>query len=79
MMMHGSLEELHKHIPKSALPQEYGGTRGTVSELIKNWVDQVMQQRDRLVADKKYGVDESQRQQTSKLIDDNPLRKLTVD
>jgi hypothetical protein len=80
-MIHNSLKELHKHIPKEALPQEYGGDNGPLNVLIENWVDQVMQQRDRLLAEKKYGVDESKRKQQSNLLDDmdGSLRKLVVD
>merc|ERR1711887_535786 len=50
--IHGSdLESLHKEIPKDILPKEYGGTNGTVDDIIKDW----------LMEDEKYKVDESKR------------------
>jgi hypothetical protein len=81
MMVHETLEELHKYIPKKALPQEYGGEAGPVSELISSWENQVMKQRDQLLEHKKFGVDETKRQHRSKIFDnlDGSFRKLTVD
>lgn len=32
--VHGSLEDLHKHIPKALLPTEYGGDAGPVQQII---------------------------------------------
>jgi hypothetical protein len=81
MMIHDSLEELHKYVPKKALPVEYGGDRGPLSELITSWENQVMAQRDRLLALGNYGVDESKRQQKLSAFDgiDGSFRKLAVD
>ena len=35
--MHGSsLESMHKVLPKSILPEEYGGTAGTLKDINSN-------------------------------------------
>jgi CRAL/TRIO domain len=81
MMVHATIEDLQKYIPKKALPSDYGGDLPSINQLTSDWEAVVMAHRDRLLAQKKYGVDESKRQSKSK--QDNLMsgsfRKLEVD
>jgi hypothetical protein len=84
-MLHKSLDELHKYIPKKIFPQEYGGEMGPVSELIVEWEQIVMSKRKMLLDDRKFGIDEGKRPGKSRVSDfifdgiEGSFRKLTVD
>lgn len=83
---HGNdLESLHKFIPKSILPKEYGGEAGTIDDLIADWVNILTENRDFLIEDEKYGVDESKRIGKSSVTEavtngiEGTFRKLEID
>lgn len=62
IQIHGSdMEGLYKFVPKEYLPVEYGGTNGTIEEIIQYWSKKVMESRDFFVEEQKYGSDESLR------------------
>jgi hypothetical protein len=85
MMIHKNLEDLHKHVPKSILPKEYGGDLGPLSDLIASWAEKVRSKRDFLLDDMQYGIDESKRRTPSKVADfigagaDGSFRKLIAE
>jgi len=82
---HGSdLSSLHKHVPPSMLPKEYGGTNGTVEEITQYWVKKVDERKQWLKEDEKFKVDESKRPGKPKTSSDlfgleGSFRKLNVD
>jgi hypothetical protein len=80
-MMHETLDSLHKHIPKSVLPSEYGGESGPLSDMIHDWEKKVMNERDNLLEQRKYCVDETKRVNKPKFVDvmEGSFRQLTVD
>lgn len=59
--LHGSLEELHKKIPKSELPAEYGGSLGNLSEMAVKWKQELINNREWFIEDSNYGVNENLR------------------
>ncbi|XP_055703505.1 retinol-binding protein pinta-like [Phlebotomus papatasi] len=59
--VHGSLEDLHKHIPKALLPTEYGGDAGPVQQIIDDWTDKLLERRDWFLEDDKFKSDERKR------------------
>ncbi|GAB0091091.1 hypothetical protein DMENIID0001_058940 [Sergentomyia squamirostris] len=61
IFVHGSLEDLHKYIPKSLLPAEYGGNAGPVQQIIDDWTDKLLARRDWYLDDVKYKSDEKKR------------------
>lgn len=66
LFIHGSnLQSLYEHIPQKYLPQELGGENSSFEEIMElQW--QVFQEyREYFVENKKYGVDESLRENKS--------------
>lgn len=64
--LHDSLEALHKHINKSLLPTEYGGSAGCVRYIAADLKDKLMQRREWFIEDEKHKTDESKRLGTPK-------------
>ncbi|XP_018027682.1 alpha-tocopherol transfer protein-like isoform X4 [Hyalella azteca] len=83
--IHGSdLSSLHKHIPPSLLPKEYGGTNGTVEDITRHWLKRVEARKQWLKEDEQYKVDESKRPGKPKTSSDlfgieGSFRQLNVD
>ncbi|XP_069951886.1 retinol-binding protein pinta isoform X4 [Cherax quadricarinatus] len=83
--IHGTdMESLYRHVPKSVLPVEYGGTNGTIEEITKYWIERLDARRDWLLEDEKYVVDESKRPGKAKTSAElfgleGSFRKLNVD
>ncbi|KAK7792213.1 hypothetical protein R5R35_000493 [Gryllus longicercus] len=50
----GHLNNLHKEVPKSILPKEYGGSDGCVSELTEYWKQKTIASREWFIEDEKY-------------------------
>ncbi|XP_052756841.1 alpha-tocopherol transfer protein-like [Galleria mellonella] len=63
-------EELYKYIPKDILPIEYGGTGGTIDEIMDSWRRKIQEYNSWLEEDRKYGVDESKRPGKPKTAED---------
>jgi len=60
--VHGNnLEGLQAQVPPSVLPQEYGGTNGTVAEITKHWIERVQKRKDWLREEEKFKVNEAKR------------------
>lgn len=59
--MHENLASLHKHIDKALLPEEYGGTAGTVQTLAEALRDRLVGRRDWFVEDELFRTDEAKR------------------
>ncbi|CAO1434153.1 unnamed protein product [Diamesa hyperborea] len=59
--LHGSLEELHKKIPQSELPADYGGSLGNLSDLAVKWKQELIEHREWFIEDSNYGVNEKLR------------------
>lgn len=83
--IHGSdLSSLHKHIPPSMLPKEYGGTNGTIDDITRHWLKKVEARKQWLKDDEQYKVDESKRPGKPKTSSDlfgleGSFRQLNVD
>lgn len=83
--MHGdNWESLYKQIPKKLLPSEYGGDAGPIQNLIDEWEQKVIANRDYLMDEVNYRSDESKRIGRSKHLDslsglEGSFRKLNVD
>ncbi|XP_050675547.1 clavesin-2-like [Leptidea sinapis] len=60
-------EELYKHVPKESLPVEYGGSSGTVREIIDYWKIKMREYHSWFEEDTKYVVDESKRVKNASL------------
>ncbi|CAK1549784.1 unnamed protein product [Leptosia nina] len=54
-------EEMYKHIPKDVLPHEYGGSAGTINEIIDYWLKKVDEYSSWLEEDQTFGTDEAKR------------------
>ncbi|XP_004929250.1 alpha-tocopherol transfer protein-like isoform X2 [Bombyx mori] len=63
-------EEMYKYIPKDILPVEYGGSGGSIEEIIDYWRKKVKEYSDWLEEDDQYGTDESKRPGKPKTAED---------
>ncbi|XP_049866600.1 uncharacterized protein LOC126367214 [Pectinophora gossypiella] len=75
---------MHKSIPKSVLPKEYGGDDGTVQELTDHWREKVESYRDWFLKEENSRSDESKRPEMPKTTSalfgvEGSFRKLEVD
>ncbi|CRK86617.1 CLUMA_CG000454, isoform A [Clunio marinus] len=62
LYVHGSnLSSLYKEIPKKLMPNEYGGTAGSVESIINTWEKRIISYRDYYKEEEKFGVDEKKR------------------
>nr|XP_022911953.1 retinol-binding protein pinta-like [Onthophagus taurus] len=79
-----NMDEIFKHIPKSILPNEYGGDGGPIQDLIDYWKIKVDSYAEWFKEDAKYKSDESKRIGKPKTESDlfgieGSFRKLDVD
>lgn len=84
MYIHPDNESLYKEIPQHLLPVEYGGDNGTLDDLVKYWENKIIEHREYLMEESKFGTDESKRQSPLKQHDalfgaEGSFRKLDVD
>ncbi|KAG6446333.1 alpha-tocopherol transfer protein-like [Manduca sexta] len=63
-------DEMYKYIPQDILPEEYGGTGGTIPEIIDYWKKKVQEYRVFLEEDQTFGTDESKRPGKPKTAED---------
>ncbi|XP_056638142.1 alpha-tocopherol transfer protein-like [Diorhabda sublineata] len=52
---------LYDHIPKELLPEEYGGTCGTIAEYKQEWLQIVTENQSMVTAESYWKIDESKR------------------
>lgn len=52
---------MYKHIDKSLLPSEYGGTLGSLKSVAESWKEKLTQRRDWFIEDEMYKTNESKR------------------
>lgn len=85
-MLHpkGDYSALHESVGKDVLPEEYGGTNGTVAELTDYWVKTMEANKEWLMEQSKYKSDESKRPGKPKAHADifgieGSFRKLEID
>jgi hypothetical protein len=55
--MHDSFDDLHKIVDKKFLPIEYGGTNSNLPEIIKNWNEFLVDNRQWFLDDVNYGME----------------------
>lgn len=78
------MNSLYKVVPKSILPIEYGGDAGSIEDIKKYWEEKIFANRQFLIDDGNYGVDEKLRVGKAKNPEnlfgmDGTFRKLQVD
>lgn len=61
IFVHETHASLHKHIDKSLLPEEYGGSAGTVQTLADALRTQLVGRREWFVEDELFRTDEAKR------------------
>ncbi|KAK5637955.1 hypothetical protein RI129_012250 [Pyrocoelia pectoralis] len=78
----GHLEELHRYVPLSILPKEYGG-EACLKEQLDHWKQKMEDNRAWFVEDAVFGTDESKRIRTEFDEDifgvDGSFRRLAID
>ncbi|CAD0196271.1 unnamed protein product [Chrysodeixis includens] len=82
LKIHKNPEELLEHIPKEIVPVEYGGTGGTIPELIEYWVAKFKEYHSWMKVEEQLGTDESKRlgpPVAADLMADGSFRKLDID
>lgn len=60
-MAHYNIATLYDHIPKDLLPNEYEGSAGSIAEILQYWEEKLMDYRDYLLEESRYGTDEKKR------------------
>ncbi|XP_072936587.1 uncharacterized protein [Epargyreus clarus] len=78
LRIHKTHEELLEVVPPDSLPEEYGGTAGTLNEIIEYWVDKFKEYRSWMETELTFGTDESKRTGDCKK-DQGSFRKLDID
>ncbi|XP_045458934.1 alpha-tocopherol transfer protein-like [Melitaea cinxia] len=71
-------EELLQSLPKETLPVEYGGTAGTIDEILDYWEKKVIEYRPWMEREMEFGTDESKRIKKDH-VDQGSFRKLEID
>ncbi|GAB0099041.1 alpha-tocopherol transfer protein-like [Sergentomyia squamirostris] len=78
------LDSIVKLVPKRILPKEYGGEGGSVEEILKFWEKKLLDNREYLMSEVNYGVDEEKRPGKNKTVQEifgaqGSFRKLEID
>lgn len=66
-MAHSNITSLYEYVPKHLLPAEYGGEAGSVAEIMEYWEDKLLEYRDYLLEESRFGTDEKKRPVPSEL------------
>lgn len=66
-MAHSNITTLYEYVPKHLLPTEYGGEAGSVAEIMGYWEDKLLEYRDYLLEESKFGTEENKRAVPSEL------------
>lgn len=67
IIAHSKLETLYDHIPQELLPTEYGGKAGSITEIMDYWENKLLEYRDYLIDESRFGTDENKRAVPSEL------------
>ncbi|XP_068144671.1 retinol-binding protein pinta [Drosophila tropicalis] len=59
--IHSKLESLYKYVPKECLPVEYGGSNGTVQDVIDTWTEKLLQYKNTFEEETEFGTNEKLR------------------
>lgn len=78
------METLYEYIPKHCLPVEYGGTDGTIQDILNYWSERLKKTQDFFDEEETFGTNETKRKgnpmNTETLFGiDGSFRKLNVD
>ncbi|XP_039763229.1 uncharacterized protein LOC120636037 [Pararge aegeria] len=80
LRIYKSNEELLKNLPKEVIPVEYGGSGGTISELIDYWANKIQEYKPWLEEEMQFGTDESKRiTKVKNNSNQGSFRKLDID
>jgi hypothetical protein len=84
LFMHSSMESLYEHIPKSILPEEYGGDAGPIQKIHDQWMKKVADYGPWFKEQDNVKANENLRPGKPKSYDDlfgldGSFRKLTID
>lgn len=84
IQFHSNLESLYKHVPKAMLPNEYGGSAGTMVELNEQWREKLKEYTPWFKSQENSKANESLRPGSPKTADDlfgmeGSFRQLSID
>lgn len=66
-MAHSNIESLYEHVPKEVLPKEYGGSAGSILDILSYWETKLLQHRSYLMEEAQFGTIEKNRSVPSEL------------
>ena len=61
LIVHPTLDSLHKYIPQEYLPKDYGGHNGTLQDAIDEWEKRLLEHKEFFEEDVQYKVNEKAR------------------
>lgn len=56
--VHRNFESLYKFVPQHLLPTEYGGSVGSIQEIVTFWHRKILEHRDSILEWDHYGINE---------------------
>ncbi|XP_030387013.1 alpha-tocopherol transfer protein-like [Scaptodrosophila lebanonensis] len=59
--IHSKLESLYEYVPKECLPTEYGGSNGTIQNVVDTWTQKLLSYKEFFEEDAQYGTNEKLR------------------
>jgi len=59
--IHSKLETLYQYVPKECLPAEYGGSNGTIQDVISTWRTKLLDYKPFFEEEASYGTNEKLR------------------
>uniref|UniRef100_A0A1B6L485 CRAL-TRIO domain-containing protein n=1 Tax=Graphocephala atropunctata TaxID=36148 RepID=A0A1B6L485_9HEMI len=82
--VHETLDTLYEYVPKDILPEEYGGSAGSLADINKQWYEKLMTYRDWFKEQESIKADESKRPGKPKTHDDlfgmeGSFKQLSID
>lgn len=66
-MAHSNIESLYEYVPKDYLPKEYGGSAGSIEDILSYWETKLFQYRSYLMEEAQFGTNEKNRSVPSDL------------
>ena len=59
--IHSKYETLYKYMPKDCLPAEYGGSNGTIQDVVNTWEKKLLAYKEYFEEEVQYGTNEKLR------------------